>query len=185
MTVDRRVTLKWMFGAMAASGVPVSGAYAAQAPVWPQASPAPVAAPGYGTDPTLMEPIVPWPKTLTEAQLKTTAALCDTILPAEGKWPHRARRHRTVHRRMDQRAYPEQAATGLLLNGSQWVEAEASLGTERLRCAPTGTRCDLTTAARVTQRRPLRGGMKFLTTGAIHQRAGHRETAMSASRHRR
>ena len=32
------------------------------APRWPQDAPAPVSPPGYGTDPTLLEPMVPWPR---------------------------------------------------------------------------------------------------------------------------
>src|SRR5205085_10680628 len=62
-TVDRRVTLKWLFGAIAASGVPLQGAYAAAAPApWPVGTPAKIDAPGYGTDPKMLEPVVPWPK---------------------------------------------------------------------------------------------------------------------------
>ena len=68
--VDRRVTLKWLAGAMAMSGVPVSGGYAAQtSSPWTNIAPPPVTAPGYGTDPPMLEPMVPWPKTLTPAEL--------------------------------------------------------------------------------------------------------------------
>ena len=173
ITVDRRVTLKWIFGAMAVSGVPVSGAYAAQAPAWPQVSPRPVAAPGYGTNPTLMEPIVPWPKTLTEAELKTTAALCDTILPAEGQWPTPSAVG--IHQFIDEwvsAPYPEQRSDRTsLLNGFAWVEAEASSRhgksyaalSEHARAAILADAGKVdANGARFLER------MKFLTTGAYY-----------------
>ena len=173
ITVDRRVTLKWMFGAMAASGVPVSGAYAAQAPAWPQTSSAPVSAPGYGTDPTLMEPVIPWPKTLTEAQLNTTAALSDTILPAEGKWP--APSTVGIDQFIDEwvsAPYPEQRGDrALLLNGFAWVEAEASSRHGKNYAAlPEPARTAILTDAAKVDANGARfvERMKFLTTGAYY-----------------
>jgi hypothetical protein len=85
--MDRRLAIKWMLAAGAASvladtlslgAAPADGAAGAAAPQ------------GYGTDPDLVKPYKPgdyWPLTLSEAQLRTTAALCDVILPAEGKVP--------------------------------------------------------------------------------------------------
>jgi len=52
------------------------------------ATPAP--AKGYGTDPDLLKRLVTWPRTLNAAQLKTLAALCDIILPAEAPYPSAA-----------------------------------------------------------------------------------------------
>ncbi len=40
-----------------------------------------------GSDPNLLNPVVPWPRTLTPEQLRTVAALCDTILPADDRSP--------------------------------------------------------------------------------------------------
>lgn len=42
---------------------------------------------GYGTDPDLLNPVVPWPRTMSDAQLQTSAALCDLILPADDRSP--------------------------------------------------------------------------------------------------
>ncbi len=39
------------------------------------------------TDPDLREPVVPWAKTLTAAELHTLAAICDVILPADERSP--------------------------------------------------------------------------------------------------
>jgi hypothetical protein len=125
--VDRRVTLKWLAGAMTAAGVPLNGAYAAAPAAWPEGTPPPVSGPGYGTDPALLEGPVPWPKTLSAAQLDTAAALADTILPPEGKWP--APSTTGVHHFIDEwvsAPYPEQVADrATLFNGFAWVEREA------------------------------------------------------------
>ena len=68
--VDRRITLKWMAGAMAATGLPLDGAYGQPNTVvapWTAVDAPPVTGKGYGTDPTLLEPVGPWPQTLTAA----------------------------------------------------------------------------------------------------------------------
>jgi len=54
------------------------------------ALPGPSGAPdsvGYGTDPDLLNPGVPWPRTMTNAQLQTSATLCDLILPEDDRSP--------------------------------------------------------------------------------------------------
>lgn len=45
---------------------------------------------GYGRDPDLLHPVVPWPKTLTSHQLCTASAVCDVVLPAEPPHPSAA-----------------------------------------------------------------------------------------------
>jgi hypothetical protein len=171
-TVDRRVTLKWLFGAIAASGVPLHGAYAAAAAApWPEGKAAKVDAPGYGTDPKLLEPVVPWPKTLTPAQLRIAAALCDTILPAEGSYP--APSAVGIQDFIDEwvsAPYPDQAADrAVLLAGFDWVEAEA-----RARHGKGYAALDEAARAAILSDAARAGGrgfldrMKFLTTGAYY-----------------
>ena len=129
-TVDRRTTLQWMFGAIAAAGVPLPGTAAAAAralPQWPETNPALAARAGYGTDPAMLEAVVPWPKTLSAPQRATVAVLCDTILPAEGDHP--APSAIGIHDFIDEwvsAPYPEQAGDRvLLLSGIEWIEREA------------------------------------------------------------
>src|SRR3546814_5507473 len=50
---------------------------------WPDAVPPPLPAHGYGRDPDLMAPKVPWPLTLSTAQRATIDLLGDLILPAD------------------------------------------------------------------------------------------------------
>ena len=74
--MDRREAIQWMVAATATvSALNYSNSGAATAP------------PGIGTDPNLLEPIVPWPRTLTREQLRTVTALCDVIIPEDGKSP--------------------------------------------------------------------------------------------------
>src|SRR6185503_16323844 len=74
--MDRREAIQWMVAATATvSALNYSSSGAATAP------------PGIGTDPNLLEPIVPWPRTLTRDQLRTVTALCDVIIPEDGKSP--------------------------------------------------------------------------------------------------
>lgn len=172
-TVDRRVTLKWLFGAMAASGIPLQGAYAAAPAPWPEGAPPPVPGPGYGTDPALLEGKVPWPKTLTAPQLRTAAALCDTILPAEGSYP--APSAIGIHQFIDEwvsAPYPEQTGDRtLLLAGFAWVEAEASARHGKdYSTLDEDARAQILRDAAAASRKgaSFLQRMKFLTTGAYY-----------------
>jgi hypothetical protein len=84
VAVDRRITLKWLAGALAVGQLAACGE-GAKGLTWPEV--AAINAKGYGGDPDLNSPKVPWPMTLTRAELVTTAAMADLILPAEGAAP--------------------------------------------------------------------------------------------------
>lgn len=75
--LDRREVLKWMAAAASTLGW-LGCTTAREAPTLPL----PI-----GGDPDLLDPVVPWPRTLTPAQLETTRALCDLILPADERSP--------------------------------------------------------------------------------------------------
>ena len=80
--MDRRRTLRWILAASAA--MPLLARHAlgeseGEGAAHPKAH-------GYGTDPDLTKIYHPgdlWPLTLTRAQRRTAAALCDVILPAD------------------------------------------------------------------------------------------------------
>jgi len=83
--IDRRLAIKWMLAASAGAMLASPLALRAQA-----AGAAAPSGKGYGTDPDLMKPYKPgdfWPLTLTDAQRRDAAALCDVIIPAEGANP--------------------------------------------------------------------------------------------------
>lgn len=94
LRVDRRTTIKWLAATMAAGYAGCTSddkrlgdeIPAARQPTLPGTAARPDAA-GYGTDPDLVNPVVPWARTMTEAQLRTTAALSDLILPEDERSP--------------------------------------------------------------------------------------------------
>lgn len=98
MTISRRTTLQWFATATTlslASWTPALGtvAIAAGAPPpfdvvdWPaNVTPLPPTK-GYGRDPDLNDPKVPWPLTLTTAQRAVIDMLGDMILPADAASP--------------------------------------------------------------------------------------------------
>jgi hypothetical protein len=84
--MDRRVAIKWMLtasaGAMLANLPPFGVAPALGAPAAPH--------PGYGTDPDMLKAYRAgelWPLTLSDAQRRQAAALCDVIVPADEHSP--------------------------------------------------------------------------------------------------
>ena len=78
---SRRTTLKWLGAVMAAAPLAACGESPSSGLAWPV--PAPLAGPGYGRDPNMLEPSYPWPLTLTRDELMAATALVDLILPAE------------------------------------------------------------------------------------------------------
>lgn len=94
LRVDRRTTIKWLAATMAAGYAGCTAddkrlgdeipATRETAFLGTAARPGTA---GYGTDPDLVNPVVPWPRTMTEAQLRTTAALSDLILPEDERSP--------------------------------------------------------------------------------------------------
>lgn len=84
VAIDRRVTLKWLAGAMAVGQLAACGDQA-KGLSWQEA--AVIKAKGIGTDPDLINPVVPWPLTMTPAELVAVAELADLILPGEGDIP--------------------------------------------------------------------------------------------------
>ena len=94
--VDRRTTIKWLAATMVAAN---TGCSSSVKFVGEEIPPPPTAGDtllgvagtpdgiGYGTDPDLINPVVPWSRTMTPQQLETSAALCDFILPEDDQSP--------------------------------------------------------------------------------------------------
>jgi len=94
LRVDRRTTIKWLAATMAAGYAgctPDDKRLGDEIPAARETTLLGTAAgpgtAGYGTDPDLINPVVPWARTMTEVQLRTTAALSDLILPEDGRSP--------------------------------------------------------------------------------------------------
>jgi gluconate 2-dehydrogenase subunit 3-like protein len=127
---DRRTTIKWMLAAAAAM------------PLLNQRSPAEevtaalLAPNGYGSDPQLTKLYRPgdvWPLTLSPAQRRTAAALCNVILPGDDRSP--SAESVGVVDFIDEwvsAPYPRQLADRpIVLEGLAWMDAEALLRFEK------------------------------------------------------
>lgn len=120
--MDRRTALKWMLAAAASTAL--ASRYA-------RGQGAASVAPGYGTDPDLLKHHKPgdvWPLTFTDPQRRTVAALCDVIIPADGRSP--AASAVGVVDFLDEwvsAPYPDQQEDrGIVLPGLAWIDAEAA-----------------------------------------------------------
>jgi len=132
-SVDRRTTIKWLAATMVAANTGCSSNakfLGDEIPPMPKADDSLLgvaATPdniGYGTDPDLTSPVVPWSRTMTAAQLQTSAALSDHILPADDRSP--AASAVGVHDFIDEwisAPYAQQRNDReLILAGLEWLE---------------------------------------------------------------
>jgi hypothetical protein len=121
--IDRRTAIKWMLAASATMAIDPRFARAETA-----ATPS---GKGYGTDPDLTRHYKPgdvWPLTLTEAQRRTAAVLCDVIIPADEHSP--AASTVGVVDFIDEwisAPYPNtKNDRGIVLPGLAWIDEEAT-----------------------------------------------------------
>jgi len=126
---DRRTTIKWMLAA--AASMPLLNQRS-----WSQEVTALPAYRGYGTDPDLTKIYRPgdaWPLTLSQAQRRTAAALCNVIIPDDGRSPNAE--SVGVVDFIDEwvsAPYPRQTADRpIVLEGLAWMDAEALLRFEK------------------------------------------------------
>lgn len=128
--MDRRRTLQWMLAASAA--LPLLARRALdEAAAAAHGEGASAAAQGYGSDPNLTKIYHPgdlWPLTLTHAQRRTAAALCDVIIPAD---THSVSASSAgvvdfLDEWVSAPYAPQQEDRALMLEGLLWMDAEAS-----------------------------------------------------------
>ena len=119
--ISRRASIQWMLGATAALATRDAQLLAAD--------PA-ITAKGYGPDPSMVKIYHPgdvWPLTFTEPQRRTTHALCDVIIPADGTSPSASALG--VPDFIDEwisSPYPAQAGDrATILSGLTWIDAES------------------------------------------------------------
>lgn len=124
VAIDRRTTLRWIAAAVASGQLAACGEKFGNDD-W--LAPPRLTAKGYGTDPTLNEPVVPWPLTMTKDELAATAALGDLILPGEGDAPMPSQVG--VPAFIDEwvsAPYPDQQKDrALIVPGLAWLDAQA------------------------------------------------------------
>ncbi|HUC85190.1 MAG TPA: gluconate 2-dehydrogenase subunit 3 family protein [Candidatus Acidoferrales bacterium] len=118
--LSRREAIQWALAASAAFALLDWRAFGAGA----------VPAKGYGLDPDLMESYNPgdlWPLTLTEAQRRTATALCDVIIPADGKSPAASELHVVdfIDEWISAPYGAQQQQRETVVNGLIWLESES------------------------------------------------------------
>jgi hypothetical protein len=98
------------------------------ASLWQDIALSPIQAPGYGHDPDLNKPAVPWPLTLDKPQREKLRIAADLILPADVHSPSGGTLHLDAF--IDEwisAPYPEQQQDrSLVLSGLQWLDAEST-----------------------------------------------------------
>ena len=123
---NRRTTIKWMLAAAASMPLLDQRAFGQEVTAWQPA------VKGFGTDPDLIKLYRPgdvWPLTLSPAQRGTAAALCNVILPDDGRSSSAA--SVGVVDFIDEwvsAPYPKQLKDRpIVLEGLAWMDAEALL----------------------------------------------------------
>jgi len=128
-TMDRRTVLKLIAAAAAAPGVfaacePPDAADPA-APSSPSNNPL---AAGTPFDPDLLDPVVPWERSLTDPERETLAALCDLIIPADERSPAAGAlgAHEFIDEWVSAPYEGMQRDKVLVRGGIVWLDAESS-----------------------------------------------------------
>lgn len=176
IAIDRRVTLKWLMGALAVGQLAACGD-GAKGLSWPELEA--INAAGIGKDPNLADPVVPWPLTLTAAQLETTAELVDLILPGEGAIPAPSKVGVPAFvNEWVSAPYPDQHADRVLIvNGLAWLDEESKVrnGVPFIRAEASAQKAILDDIAFKDKVKPglekpaeFFGRMRSLTLGAFY-----------------
>ena len=124
IAVDRRTTLRWLAASVAAGQLAACGEKFGNDD-W--LAPPELTGKGYGKDPNLNEPVVPWPLTMTKLELEATAALSDLILPADRDAPSASQVGVPAFiNEWVSAPYPDQQKQrGLIIPGLAWLDREA------------------------------------------------------------
>lgn len=123
--ISRRTAIAWMLAASANIGL---GGYRIASALPAVAAGAAAGAAGYGTDPNLMKPVVPWPLILSPAQRETVRVAADLIIPADERSPSAGALHMDVF--VDEwvsAPYPRQQDDAkIVLPGLAWLDEESA-----------------------------------------------------------
>ncbi len=127
--ISRRTTLAWVAAAAAGPWANAEAAPDAALPgAWPQGELPPISAAGYGQDPNLVKPVVPWPLTLSTAQRGNLKTIAGLMLPADAHSPSAA--SLPIDAFIDEwvsAPYPQQQRDrGLILHGLAWLDVESA-----------------------------------------------------------
>jgi len=126
--MDRRTALKVIAAAAAAPGMLSACEPEGPDPAMVVAPPHNPLAAGTPFDPDLLDPVVPWERSLTDQELQTLAALCDLIIPADDRSP--AASELGAHEFIDEwvsAPYESMERDKVLVRGGiVWLDAESN-----------------------------------------------------------
>jgi len=134
--ISRRVTLAWIAAASSSAlalagceAVPATPVPAPPPPVslWKDLTLSPISAPGYGHDPNLNKPVIPWPLILEPQQRETLRIAADLMLPADAHSPSGGTLHLDafVDEWVSAPYLQQQRDRSLILSGLAWLDAES------------------------------------------------------------
>ncbi len=132
MEVSRRVTLAWVAAASASpwtvAQIEPAVAQPQTAGLWKAVAVTPISGPGYGQDPNLLKPAVPWPLTLTAEQRAVLRIAADLMLPADAHSPSGGALHidAFVDEWVSAPYQQQQQDRALILSGLAWLDAEST-----------------------------------------------------------
>ena len=129
-SISRRETLSWMSAALASpwlAGMAEPALAQGEMGLWKDVDVTAITGPGYGTDPNLVKPSVPWPLTLGEDQRASLRIAADLMLPADDRSPSGSAVGLDVF--IDEwvsAPYPDQQRDRVLVvSGLVWLDAES------------------------------------------------------------
>ena len=130
-SISRRETLAWMSAALASpwvTGVAEPAFAQGDMGLWKDVDVTAITGPGYGTDPSLVKPSVPWPLTLSDDQRASLRIAADLMLPADDRSPSGSALGLDAF--IDEwisAPYPDQQRDRrLILSGLLWLDAESN-----------------------------------------------------------
>lgn len=129
--ISRRVTLAWIAAAsttaFATAGCDSETAKGPQTGNWKDIALEPITAKGYGLDPNLVEPVVPWPLTLDKAQRESLRIAADLMLPADDRSPSGSALNidAFIDEWVSAPYEAQQTDRGLIVSGLAWMNAES------------------------------------------------------------
>ncbi len=167
--IDRRAALVWAGALAAAMGSAHHFGFSLSSPVK-------AIVPGYGTDPDMLSPVVPWERTLSEAQLAAVRTFVDFILPREGDVPSAS--DVGVHELIDEwisAPYPDQAKdNALVLEGLARMDLQARRrsGAKAFSGAPRAVQMaileDIADPTRMPATKDFYARLRYLVVGAYY-----------------
>ena len=120
--LSRRTTLQWIAATSIALALPDTVSAADVQRIEPTPVPQ-----GYGTDPNLKAPVIPWPLLMTPHQLQQTASLADLILPGIAATAPSELGVPDFINEWVSAPYPDQLRDrAVIVGGLQWLDAESA-----------------------------------------------------------